>query len=232
MIHLVTFDLDDTLWDVAQVMNHAETTLRQWLGVHAPKLGEVPIEHLWVFRNQLLAEEPSLKFRLSELRYKVLERALLAAGYLAPEAQRLAAEGFEVFLAARHAVTFFANAEQTLRALSQQYQLAVITNGNADVSRLGLGEYFRFAISAESLGVGKPHAAPFAKALELSGVAAKHALHIGDHPIDDMQGAKQAGFHAVWFNPSAKPWTGEHTPDAEISALNQLPALLANWPKP
>ncbi|MFO6375092.1 HAD family hydrolase, partial [Pseudomonas aeruginosa] len=34
-LRLITFDLDDTLWDVAPVMNNAEALLREWLASNA-----------------------------------------------------------------------------------------------------------------------------------------------------------------------------------------------------
>lgn len=51
MIKLVTFDLDDTLWDTAPAIAGAEVTLRDWLAEHAPKLGAIPVEHLWEIRS-------------------------------------------------------------------------------------------------------------------------------------------------------------------------------------
>lgn len=230
-IRLITFDLDDTLWDVAPVMNNAERELRQWLSQHAPDLGPVPVEHLWVFRKRLLSADPSLKYRLSELRRRILFHALQEAGYAMAEANDLAEGGFQVFLAARHKVTFFDGVHSTLQQLSQHYSLGVITNGNADVARLGLADYFQFALSAEGLGVGKPEALPFQEALRRSGVSAEQALHIGDHPGDDIAGARQAGWHAVWYNPQHKAWTGEHAPSAQVQQLQELPPLLAQWPR-
>ncbi len=38
-IELITFDLDDTLWDTAPVIVSAETVLREWLIANAPKVG-------------------------------------------------------------------------------------------------------------------------------------------------------------------------------------------------
>ena len=67
-IRLITFDLDDTLWNVAPVIEGAEAELRDWLGRHAPLLGAVPIEHLWPIRARLVESEPALKHRISELR--------------------------------------------------------------------------------------------------------------------------------------------------------------------
>lgn len=220
-------DLDDTLWDVAPVMNNAEALLREWLASNAARLGPVPIEHLWAIRTRLLDREPMLRHRLSELRRRILFHALLDAGYPQAEAESLAEAGFQVFLEARHRVTLFPEVHPTLEILADRFTLGVLTNGNADVRRLGLADYFRFALCAEELGVGKPDPTPFREALKRAGVEASAAIHIGDHPSDDIAGARRAGMRAIWFNPSGKPWAGEEEPSAEIRSLAELPALLA-----
>jgi putative hydrolase of the HAD superfamily len=102
----------------------------------------------------------------------------------------------------------------------------VITNGNADVRRLGLADYFAFALCAEDLGIGKPDPTPFREALKRASVDAGAAVHVGDHPDDDIAGAQKAGMRAIWYNPTAKPWEAERLPDAEISSLTQLPGVL------
>ena len=228
-IQLITFDLDDTLWDVTPVMQDAEAALRNWLALHAPRLGAVPVEHLWSIRARLLQAEPMLKHRLSELRRRILLLALTDAGYPHSEAQALAETGFQVFLSARHQVELFAEVHPTLEALANRFQLGVITNGNADVRRLGLADYFQFALCAEELGVGKPDPKPFEEALKRAGIAAAHAVHIGDHPSDDIAGAQAAGMRAIWFNPQGKSWEADSNPDAQIRSLAELPALLHSW---
>ena len=249
-IRLITFDLDDTLWDVAPVMHGAEAALRDWLAVEAPQLGPVPIEHLWAIRKRVVADDPSLRHRMSALRRRILLLALQEAGYPPGQAEALAEEAFQVFLAARHQVAFFPDVHSTLEQLANHYILGVLTNGNADVRRLGLADYFQFALSAEELGVGKPDPQPFRQALTRAGVPAEQALHVGDHPGDDIFGARQAGLHAVWYNPQGKPWalpeqkpgllsSGLHEgaaqrlldcqPSAEIRSLGELPGLLHRW---
>lgn len=115
-LRLVTFDLDDTLWDVAPVMNNAEALLREWLASNAARLGPVPIEHLWAIRTRLLDREPMLRHRLSELRRRILFHALLDAGYPQAEAESLAEAGFQVFLEARHRVTLFPEVHRPWRS--------------------------------------------------------------------------------------------------------------------
>ncbi len=80
-IRLITFDLDDTLWHTAPIIQGAETALRDWLAVNAPRLGGFPIEALGAIRRMLVEQEPSLRHRISELRRRILFHALSDAGY-------------------------------------------------------------------------------------------------------------------------------------------------------
>jgi putative hydrolase of the HAD superfamily len=229
MIKLITFDLDDTLWDTAPAIVSAEATLRDWLAANAPKLGPVPVEHLWEIRARLVEADPTFKYRISALRRRVLFHALEDAGYPHDQAQDLAEKSFEVFLHGRHQVQIFPEVHPTLEILARTFTLGVITNGNADVRRLGLADYFAFALCAEDLGIGKPDPAPFLEALKRGNTHAGAAVHIGDHPGDDIAGAQQAGMRAIWYNPLGKPWEADTLPDAEISSLTQLPGVLKAW---
>jgi len=228
-IKLITFDLDDTLWDTAPVIVSAEAVLRQWLTDHAPQLGGVPVEHLWAIRERVLNNEPGLKYRISALRRRVLFHALEEAGYDQGQANALADQSFEVFLHARHQLDIFPEVQPTLEALANHFALGVVTNGNADVRRLGLADYFKFALCAEDIGIAKPDARLFHEALQRGEATPDTAVHIGDHPGDDIAGAQQAGLRAIWFNPAGKTWEAERLPDAEIRSLTELPKLLARW---
>lgn len=228
-IRLITFDLDDTLWDVRPVLHSAELTLREWLARHTPDLNDFSVEALGAIRRTLLDAQPELRHRISELRRRILCHALEEAGYPRNEARELAEQAFQVFLEARHAVQLFPEVHPTLELLANHYRLGVLTNGNADVRRLGLADYFDFTLCAEELGVGKPDPRPFCEALKRAGVAAEHAVHIGDHPSDDIGGAQRAGMRAIWFNPTGGPWQDDGHPDAVIGNLAELPAVLDRW---
>ncbi|MGO2486120.1 MAG: HAD family hydrolase [Pseudomonas taetrolens] len=223
-IKLITFDLDDTLWDTAPVIASAEAALHEWLTHNAPQLGVIEPGLFQTVREQVLREEPQLKHRISALRRRVLFRALHGVGY--GNAATLADQAFEVFIEARHALQVFPQAEPTLDALARDYALGVVTNGNADVRRIGLGHHFAFVLCAEDIGIAKPDARLFHEALLRGGVTANMAVHVGDHPGDDIAGAQQAGLRAIWFNPGGKHWDGATPPDAEIGCLSELPAVL------
>ncbi|AVX11755.1 HAD family hydrolase [Stutzerimonas stutzeri] len=228
-IRLITFDLDDTFWETTPAIQSAETALRDWLATHAPRLGDFPIEVLGAIRRMLVEQEPALRHRISELRRRILQHALQDAGYPADEANGLAEQAFQVFLDARHEVQIFPDVQPTLEFLANHYTLGVITNGNADVRRLGLADYFQFTLCAEDLGVGKPDPHPFQQALRLGDARPEQAVHIGDHALDDIAGAQQAGLRAVWFNPKRTAWAHDYQPDAEIQRLADLPKLLLAW---
>ena len=207
-IRLITFDLDDTLWSVKPVIIAADTTLRAWLAEHATRLEVLTVERLQQLRAEVVQLQPHLDRQVSELRYQVLRRALLQSGYAPIEAQEIAEQAFQVFLAARQNVELF-------------------SNGNADVRRVGLGEYFSFALNADMLGMAKPEPQVFLTALARAQVPAAQSVHIGDHPQDDVFGAQQVGMRTVWFNPERSIWTGEREPDAQISQISQLPDVLS-----
>lgn len=224
---LVTFDLDDTLWEVGPVLLRAEQRVGRWLAARCPEVLErYDTEALIALRRGLLESEPELRHRISALRREAMRRALLECGYAPAQAEQLAAEAFEVFLAARHEVEPFVSVEPCLAELSRDYLLGVITNGNADIFRMPLGRYFRFAVRAETLGIGKPDPAHFRAAAEAAGVEPAAAVHVGDHPEHDVEGAHAAGFTAVWFNPAGRPWPAGEPPCTELRDLAQLPAVL------
>ncbi|NLZ79589.1 MAG: HAD family hydrolase [Gammaproteobacteria bacterium] len=225
-IRLITFDLDDTLWSVKPVIIAADTTLRAWLAEHATRLEVLTVERLQQLRAEVVQLQPHLDRQVSELRYQVLRRALLQSGYAPIEAQEIAEQAFQVFLAARQNVELFSDVLPTLEQLRREYMLGALSNGNADVRRVGLGEYFSFALNADMLGMAKPEPQVFLTALARAQVPAAQSVHIGDHPQDDVFGAQQVGMRTVWFNPERSIWTGEREPDAQISQISQLPDVL------
>lgn len=230
MIRLLTFDLDNTLWETESVVVAAEQTLMAWYAEHAPQFAErLDSEARKALRYEVLAGDPLLRHRVTDFRLAVMALGLTRAGYSPEQVEDLTRRGFDVFLEARHALTLFPHAETLLQTLSAKYPLATISNGNADVRRLGLDKYFSVIVSADEVGISKPDSAPFVAALERAGVEARHALHIGDHPVDDVQGAREAGLHTLWFNRHGKPWADSAAPDGEVRCLSEIPAWLESY---
>jgi 2-haloalkanoic acid dehalogenase type II len=222
-LRLLCFDLDDTLWPVRPVIIRAEHRLRNHLDAVAPEVHQrLGPEDFAAFREARLGADPTLRHRLSALRRLVLEDALRASGY--EEAETLAAEAFEVFFDARNDVAYFEGTLEALEALSRRYTLAALSNGNADIRRLGLERIFAFHFNAEGVGAPKPQPAMFEAALQRAGLGPEQAVHIGDHAVDDVQGAAAVGMKTVWVNESGAPWPGPGpAPDWVVP---NIPALL------
>jgi HAD superfamily hydrolase (TIGR01549 family) len=227
-LRLITFDLDDTLWDLRPVLVQAEQDLATWAAGRCPELVErFDRTALMALRLELMASRPELAHRISDVRIESLRLALEQCGRAPAEALTLAREGFEIFIAARHAVQPFDGVEECLKELQARYTLGVITNGNADVFRLPLGRYFDFAVRAETLAAAKPDPIPFSEALRTAGVEAAETLHVGDHHDHDIAGAIGAGMRSAWYNPRAKAWPGGPQADGEFRDFAELPGLLS-----
>lgn len=228
-IRLVTFDLDDTLWHTAPVIARAEQSLQDWLLQRAPQLGLMTLERLQQLRKRVLQRMPQIAHSVSEIRFQVLRLAYLDAGDTPEQAATLAEEAFQHFLGERQKVEVSPTVRPILQVMRKQgYMLGALSNGNADVRRVGLGDCFDFALSADALGVGKPDVAAFRAALGRGGVEPQQAAHVGDNPHDDIAGALAAGMHAIWFNPTGAEWQAGEPPTAQISCLSQLPDVLAD----
>ncbi|MCW3039256.1 MAG: HAD-superfamily hydrolase, subfamily variant 3, partial [Solirubrobacterales bacterium] len=139
-------------------------------------------------------ERDDLAHDLGETRRLVLRHLLDAAG----EDPDLAEPAFTVVYAARQKVTLYPEAAAALDRLAARVPLLAVTNGNADLELTGVAHWFVGRLSAEEVGVGKPHPRVFALACEQLGQDPGDVLHAGDHVEHDVAGALAAGLQAVW----------------------------------
>ncbi len=225
-IRAVTFDLDDTLWDVWAAVERAEAELHAWLDERYPHIPAryTPLE-IRALCTQIAKDNPAIAHDRSACRKLGLVRAAEAVGYPAPGFDVEAA--FEVFYAGRNAVEFFPDALPALERLHGRYRLAALSNGNADLGRIGIAHLFDFALSAIQIGRPKPERAMYDEALKRLGIAPHQILHIGDDPDHDVRAPAEFGWRTVWVNRSDKPWPGGPHPDATVTTLAELDTVLA-----
>ncbi len=227
-VQLLTFDLDDTLWEVHPVLVAAERSVTRFLQSNCPLVLErLKTEDFIELRRKLFATEPELRHQISQLRIRAMQIALQQSGYDEAQAQRLSLQAFEVFIEARHAVAYFDGVVDSLESLHSQYQLGVLTNGNADINRLAIKSYFKFAIAAEHINASKPAPDHFHKAMQLSGASAEQMIHIGDHPEHDIYGAQQLGIKTIWVNLNNQKWPDAEPPTAEVRKFSELATTVA-----
>jgi putative hydrolase of the HAD superfamily len=225
-IRAVSLDLDDTLWPVWPTIGRAEETLAQWLAENAPQT--VPLCAIPGYQRTIREEMPTLRpdlgNDLSALRREAIRVLLQRAG----ENPDLAEPAFEVFFEARQQVIFYEDALPFLEFLKSRYPLVALSNGNADVHKVGIGSFFVKAFNPLNLGVSKPDAKMFHAGAEALGVLPEEVLHIGDDPHLDVLGAQRAGMQAVWLNRDQKQWAHEVQPAPYT--VDSLKALCDAWP--
>lgn len=220
IIKAITLDLDDTLWPVWPVIQRAEKALENWLNQHAPGAAAL-FANASVrdeIRSYVLRTRPELQHDLSAVRREAIRTAL----YRTSENPLLAEAAFEVFYAERNRIDFFPDALLTLEFLSARFPIVALSNGNADIERIGIKRYFRASISAQDFGVAKPDPRIFHAAAGALDVAPENVLHIGDDANLDVLGALNAGMQTAWLNRDASAWVHAENPHITVTSLTQL----------
>ena len=228
-IKVVSFDLDNTLWENHSVIVRAEQAIYEWLQQEVPELtGAYSNQQLAEIRQQLVDEQEILASQMTRLRKLGLQRALQDIDYPAQKIPSTVDGAFEAFIEARNNVQLFPEAVPVLQQLKNDYTLASLTNGNSDIELIGIDHYFGISLSAEEVGRKKPAPDMYQELMRLSKAAPHEIVHVGDHEEDDVAGAGALGIHTIWFNPDRKKWPGnrELEPGAEVASLGEIPGLL------
>lgn len=220
----LTLDLDDTLWPVLPALECADRELDAYLRTHHPQVAaRWPISAMRQLRAQVAAERQDLAHDFTTQRHLTMRRAFAACGLDEAPVEAL----WEVYAAARNRVELYADALPALERITARWPVASLTNGNADLERIGLQHHFRCHVCARDTGVGKPDARIFQLAAQRVGVAPAQILHVGDDVLLDVCGARDAGLRTAWINRARSPWPPElgAAPDLDLPDL----AALADW---
>lgn len=219
----ITLDLDDTLWPFAPIGARVEQVLHDWLASHCPRTAECfPLARMRELRDQVNVEHPHLVHDFSAMRLLTLRRAMQLAG----DDPTLAELAFEVFFAERNRVEFYPDTLPALQRMAARVPLAALSNGNADLTRVGIAAHFSFQLGAREHGKAKPDASIFHAACTRLEAAATQVLHVGDDVEMDIVGAARAGLRTCWINRDRQPWPRDDVrPDLEFATLTAL----ADW---
>ncbi|MGN6452645.1 MAG: HAD family hydrolase [Steroidobacteraceae bacterium] len=221
-VRAIAFDLDNTLWDVEPVLERAEQRLAAWLQQHCPRMTLSRAE-MRAAREQLARREPHNAHDVSYLRVAALAAHAREHGY----DERLAAQAFEVFLAARNEVDVFPDVAPALARLRRRYALASLSNGNADLARIGLEDTFAVSLNARQIGAAKPERRCFERLAHELLLPTAAIAYVGDDPQLDVAAAQAAGLRTVWMNRRALPWPDDLPPaDLVVCDCVQLAAAL------
>ena len=226
-IKLITFDLDDTFWDIKSTIINAEINSRKWIEDRIKKKIEWgTFDDFLEIRNELIKENPSLDYDLGLLRKKMISYHTQKYFKSQKDLDEFIEEAYMFFLEERHKVEFFDGVIPVLEKLSLNYKLGVLTNGNADIKKLGIDHMFDFSVSSMDVKSNKPDQGHVIRAKELSQINFHNTLHVGDHPVNDVYGARELGINVMWFNLNNSVWDIDENPPIQFKKWSDFVNLL------
>ncbi|MCG9685054.1 5-amino-6-(5-phospho-D-ribitylamino)uracil phosphatase YigB [Vibrio sp. Isolate23] len=230
VIEAMTFDLDDTLYDNRPVIRRVETQVTTWLHKHHPLSASKPSSWWCELKMELAKADSWLMNDMTLWRQTQIEQGLYRLGYEQAEAKHAAEQAIEEVLRLRSDFSVPEQTHQVMQQLAKRIPLVAITNGNVDAERIGLSPYFSLILKAGPDGFAKPHPQMFNKAAQHLQCPAHRILHVGDHLVSDVQGAKRSGLSACWFNDQnaslMQHRRARSLPDVEIASLSELLLLI------
>jgi putative hydrolase of the HAD superfamily len=127
-------------------------------------------------------------------------------------------------------------APEILAELGVRVQLGLVSNAQwlftrAELESSGLRPLLPLRLISSELGVRKPAAHIFERALELAGARPAETLYVGNDPVDDVEGAAAVGLRTCLVGPAS---TAELrvAPDLRLASVALLPARLFGPERP
>ncbi|MDD2445933.1 MAG: HAD-IA family hydrolase [Clostridia bacterium] len=233
------FDLDDTLIDNFHNVKHAFTKILKHLGIeYSDAEFQKWLNHENVFWKEREQQELELitppEYNSSiELMIKWIrsQRFMLFFNFSLEKSMELN----EIYLNSLQEVSYpIDGAYETLKALSDKYQIFVSTNGpsiavESKLTKINCWQFINDVYSADMFGIMKPHAQFFN---EIKNRTNEHDnscyLVIGDSLTNDVVGASNANMDSCWLNSKKQPCivSGNIKPTYEIRKLNELINIL------
>ena len=225
----IFFDLDQTLWDFET--NSRETLIEL---ANKYKLVEKGVDSIDEFivqyidiNKQMWEDYGKGLIDKTTLRYNRFHRAL--GCYNIYDKNLTENIGNDYIAISPLKTNMFPHSIEVLQYLSNKYSLHIITNGFEEVQHIkikncGIEHYFDQIITSERSGFKKPDVRIFQYSLDEVNAIAATSLMIGDSLEADIIGARNAGIHQVYFNPSEN----KHEEDItyEIKSLRELISFL------
>ena len=210
-ISWIFFDLDDTLWNFT-VNSSSSLKVLYEISPILKKLfkSEEEFTEIYHINNSLMWDYYSKgKVTTKELKVERWRRTLATRQFevLTAICEELDRNYLEILAKGK---AKFLGVEEMLQRLTKKYLIAVISNGfqKTQYQKLhysGLEKYVARTIVSEEIEINKPNAKIFEYAISETG-ASKPYLMVGDNGETDIYGAMKAGWHAIWYNPSKKPF--------------------------
>lgn len=213
-IKLVSFDLDDTLYDNKPVIVAAESACHDFLQQQFLRQS-VSFDYAvfqQIRRRLLTSDDPKME-NMSFFR----QQALLEFCQALDHKEQIVEQAFKVFIKVRCEVAIPPVIMRMVQCLAENFQLASITNGNCDVTQLAIANYFSKNYSPVNGYRAKPHPQMVSTAIKDFDLLPQQVLHVGDSKSKDGLAAKRANTNFLLFS----PFTEFGSLEREVKKLTQ-----------
>lgn len=215
-IRVVTFDLDNTLWNTSATISAANDALAAFLDeqrIHQPKRVEKVMGELFKASREsycpLAGQDGKAPVLLTKLRKDAMRQVLMDHnGFSESDAVDFAEQAFQVWTTARHqaipnhyassVVTCLERIGSLRTSSGQPVLVGAVTDGNSDPRNIPeLRNVFQFCVNAEGVGVSKPDKRLYLEAIK----------HIQSHPLmEDVFGPLESSLTAEAAEDLLGPW--------------------------
>lgn len=224
MIKGVVFDLDHTLFD-------RYATLRKVLPEMYRRLRDKIPENLSendFIEGLIKGEKQHIYMGWDYTADKLIEQGIFKAGTKGSEVWYCLFTHCWPIAAVKYPFT-----EPTLIKLREMgLRLGVVTNGEHDsqmlkIKLLGLEKFIDEIVISGDVGVQKPNVKPFEVMSKKLEIAPQNLLYVGDNPLNDVEGSRNAGYIPVWVKTIGNWYfTDIERCDYEIDTIAELPELI------
>ena len=202
-IKLISFDLDNTLYDNQPVINLADQKSKEFLSQEFSKQNKkFDYSKLKKIKYELVVSQQKTtnSFHYDNLS-RLREDALLIFCNELDDGSNTAQKALDIFLNYRSKVEIDQEIKELLISLSKKYQLVSVTNGNCDAKKLSIGDLFLKNYSPVEGFRAKPHPQMLNQILIDFNLKPEQVLHLGDREDSDGLAAKKAGCHYYQIDP-------------------------------
>ncbi len=195
---VLSFDLDNALYDNKPVLAKAEKAIRSFLTAQSEAQGILlDFSEYQEIKSRLVATgDPSFE-NLSRLRISILRQLCRNLD----NCEAIVEQAFEKFLIERSRIAVEPEILDMLHQLKCDYHLVSVSNGNCGLEQTPLASFFELNLSASDDYRAKPHPQMLEIVKSHFQVEASEILHLGDSWKKDGEAAKNAGVEFYHFAP-------------------------------
>ena len=199
---VISFDLDNALYDNQPVMLNAEQVSASYLEQEFERQGkQFSVAKLMQLRKQLHLTNDRRFEDLSFFRQTALKRYCAELD----NADEIAAQAFQLFIQQRSKALVPKVIYQLLESLAQRYILVSVSNGNCKPEQLSIASFLTQSYSASDGFRAKPHPEMLLQVANDFDISPAELLHVGDSIESDGGAALNAGVVFFHFSPFEKP---------------------------